>query len=142
VFLSFRTFADGWEKEWFTYNPEEWPRATHKVYDEQYHAPDNAQLQFQVRSAQPNTLVVMIDEYAAVVDIDKAGQWQDIALTPSDFRSHAGDPLPNWAGIQELRISDAERLRPARGRSTKSRIVGKTWQGPTPSFRNLRWVEE
>jgi hypothetical protein len=136
------TFADGWQKEWFTYKPEEWPRATHKVYDEQYHAPDNAKLQFQVRSVQPNTLVVMIDGYVAVIAIEKAEQWQDVVLTTSEFRNHAGDVLPSWAGIQELKLSDAERLRPARGSSTKSRIVGKDWQGPRPVFRNLRWVTD
>ncbi len=72
----------------------------------------------------------VVGQYVAVIAIEKTEQWQDIVLTTSEFRNHAGDALPSWAGIQELKLSDAERLRPARGSSTKSRIVGKDWQGP------------
>lgn len=140
--LMIETFSDDWEKEWFTYKPEEWPRATHKVYDEQYHAPENAELHLQIQSAQRNKLVVVIDEYAALVDLNDAAQWQDVVLTPDDFRNHAGDALPSWNGIRELKLCDVERLRPAQGSSSESRTVGQPWQGPGPEFRDLRWVPQ
>jgi hypothetical protein len=140
--LMIETFEDGWDKEWFSNKPETWPRATHKVYDEQWKAPHNARLAIQVRSAKPNKLVAMIDQHAAVVDIEQAQQWQDIVLTAADFRNHAGDSLPNWENIHQLKLSDVERLKPMRGDTTESRIVGKQWQGPNPEFRNLRWVTD
>jgi hypothetical protein len=84
----------------------------------------------------------MIDDHAAVVEIDQAGQWQNVVLTAADFRNLAGESLPNWENIRQLKLSDAERLRPARGETTKSRIVGKNWLGPAPEFRQLRWVTE
>jgi hypothetical protein len=136
------SFEGDWQKEWFTYRPEFWPRATHKLYDEQWRAPTDAKLAIEVRSANPNKLVVVIDGYAAVVDIEQGGQWQDVVLKTGDFRNHSGISLLNWKDIHELKLCDAERLRPARGDTTASRIVGKSWQGPTPEFRNLRWITD
>ncbi len=134
------TFEDGWQKEWFSNRPETWPRATHKLYDEQWQAPDRSELALQVRCAKPNKLVVMIDQHAAIVDIDKAGQWQDVVLTVKDFRNHAGESLPNWKDTHQLKLSDSEKLQPAQGSKTESRVIGKVWQGPDPEFRNLRWA--
>lgn len=138
--LMIESFDDGWEKEWFSNTPATWPRMTHKLHDEQWKAPKDATLALQVRCTTPNELVVMIDEYVAVVEIERAGHWQEIELTPSDFHNHAGDSLPDWKGIQQFKLRDTERLRPARGDQTAARVVGKTWQGPSPEFRNLRWV--
>ena len=59
--LEIETFEDGWEKEWFTYNVEDWARRTHKIYNEQWKAPEHARLALEVRSARPNKLVVGID---------------------------------------------------------------------------------
>jgi hypothetical protein len=47
--------------------------------------------------------------------------------------------LPSWNNIKQLKLSPAERLRPQRGDTTEPRIVGKTWRGPNPEFRELRW---
>lgn len=82
----------------------------------------------------------MIDDFAAVVDIERGGSWQDIVLAVDDFENLAGDSLPGWENIRELKLSAAERLTPARSGSEPSRIAGKPWQGPNPEFRNLRWV--
>ena len=48
------TFEGDWEKEWFTYKPEEWARATHKVYDDTWKAPKNAKLALEVLAAEAN----------------------------------------------------------------------------------------
>lgn len=136
------TFAGDWEKEWFTYKPEEWARNTHKLYDPQWAAPADAKLAVGVRSEKPNTLVMGIDEYATEIRLLGREEWQEITLAPADFRSLGGNSLPNWEDIHELRLCDAERLKPARGDATESRIIGKDWQGPTPEFRNLRWVTD
>lgn len=140
--LMIETFEEGWRLEWFSNHPETWPRATHKVHDEQWRAPTNARLSLQVLSTKPNTLVVMIDDHAAEIDLNDVGQWQEIVLTPRDFRNLAGDSLPGWSNIRELKLSDTERLQPTRGDASPSRVVGKKWEGPDPEFRNLRWVED
>ncbi len=138
--LMIETFEDGWEKEWFSNSPETWPRATHKLYDDQWQAPQHANLAFRVRAEQPNKLVVLIDEHAAVVEIEQPSQWQDVVLTTGDFRNLAGDALTSFENLRELKLSDSERLHPTRGDTSESRTIGGAWQGPDPEFRNLRWV--
>ncbi|NND99970.1 MAG: hypothetical protein HKN47_21845 [Pirellulaceae bacterium] len=138
--LMIEPFNQGWQKEWFSYTPDTWPRATHKVGDDQWRAPDQASLALQVRCSEPNQLVVMIDGFAAVVDLQQPGQWQDIVLNASDFRNLIDESIPGFDNIRELKLSDAERLNPARGDTTKSRMVGKAWRGSDPEFQNLRWV--
>ncbi|RMF87649.1 MAG: hypothetical protein D6741_20295, partial [Planctomycetota bacterium] len=57
------SFRGDWEKEWFSYQPDEWPRTTYKVSDPAYAAPDGARLAVDVRSSVPNTLVILVDDY-------------------------------------------------------------------------------
>ncbi|NIP24730.1 MAG: hypothetical protein GWN81_11070 [Phycisphaerae bacterium] len=142
--LVIENFDGDWEKEWFTYKSAEWPRTTHKVYDDTWKAPEKAKLALKVRAAKANKLVVMIDGYAAEVELMGGTQWQDVVLAPNDFRNLAGEPLPSWENIKQLKLGHAERLRPKPGDTTKPRIVGKNWRGSKPEFRELRWqlVEE
>ena len=76
--LVIETFEGDWEKEWFTYKPEDWARQTHKVYDEQWKAPTGAKLAFEVRSARRNKLVVGIDQYAAEVQLEGNSAWHPV----------------------------------------------------------------
>ncbi len=137
--LMIEDFEGDWEKEWFTYKPAEWPRATHKLYDDAWKAPENAKLALKVRAAKANSLVVMIDGRAAEVELAGGTQWRDVLLAPDDFRNLAGEPLPGWENIRRLKLGHAERLQPKPGDKTKPRIVGKSWRGPKPEFRHLRW---
>ena len=138
--LVIETFEGDWEKEWFTYRPEEWARRTHKVYDDQWKAPAGARLAFEVRSAKPNKLVVGVGEHAAEVQLVGGPQWQRVVLTEADFRDAAGAAGLTWAGIKELRLGASETLR-SRGRGEpKTLALGAPWQGAAPRFRNLRWV--
>lgn len=77
------TFEGDWEKEWFTYRPEEWGRRTHKVNDPLWAAPENAKLSLQVRANEANALVVGMGDFAAEVQLDGGDSWQSITLTPS-----------------------------------------------------------
>ncbi|MGB7324987.1 MAG: dienelactone hydrolase family protein [Rubripirellula sp.] len=141
------SFDEDWQKEWFSNKPETWPRMTHKLYDDQFKAPsDDARLAIEVRCEQPNQLVVMIDDHAAVVDLaasspQQPDQWQQVTLSLADFRNHAGESLSSWTGARELKLSDAERLHPAKRGSAPSRIVGQNWRGNEPKFRSLRWYK-
>ena len=132
------SFEGEWEKEWFTYKPDEWARTTHKLYDGAWEAPANAALALEVLAAEANKLVVLIDGHAAEVHLGGGG-WQEIVLRPEEFRNLAGESLPSWENVKRLKLSPAERLKPERGDNRESRIVGKNWRGPKPRFRNLRW---
>ena len=134
------TFADGWQKEWFSYRPESWPRSTHKLSDPQYKAPDGARLAIDVRCEQPNTLVVLVDDLTAVAELAGGPNWQPVELRPMDFQNFEGEPRSDWNEIHTLKLSDVERLRAPRGKKLPSKIVGRKWRGTPPEFRNLRWV--
>ncbi len=136
------SFEGDWEKEWFTYKPEEWARSTHKVYDEQWAAPENGALAFEVRSEKANRLVVGIDQHATEVELTGQSKWQPITLTPANFTDAAGSPLTRWEGIKELRLGAKETLRLRGNGQDQKRTVGANWSGNRPEFSNLRWVAQ
>ena len=133
------SFERDWEKEWFTYRPDEWARSTHKIGDETYAAPDGATLAVDILAQEPNTLVILIDEYGAEVPLSGGDQWQTVALEPQDFRDAVGDPLGGWQSIRRLKLTPAEHLKPKRDSEGSPKRIGKSWSGPEPRFRNLRW---
>ena len=137
--LVIETFEGDWEKEWFTYKPEEWARRTHKIYDDKWQTPRNARLAFEVRSAKPNKIVIGIDHHAAEIQLTGTSEWQSVTLSPGDFGDAVGEPLPGWENIKELRIGAKERLRTRGNGPRTSRSLGADWQGAQPEFRNLRW---
>lgn len=132
------TFEGDWEKEWFGYRSNEWARTTHKLYDDIYQPPANADLSIEVFAQQANQLVVMLDDYAAVVELE-ANAWQKIVLAPADFQNISDQHLKTWNDTKSLKLCPSERLRPPRGSNISSRIVGKNWNGSAPEFRNLMW---
>ncbi len=131
------TFEGDWEKEWFTYQPNEWARTTHKLYDDLWKAPSDAKLVVDVLANEPNTLVVVIDENAAEVQLMGGDAWQTVRLKPEDFSNAVGDAVQGWDGIKRLKLCPTERLRPKRGGD--ARVFGKAWRGVWPEFRNLHW---
>ncbi len=135
-------FGEGWQKEWFTYDLSgRWPRRTHKLYDPKWAAPPGARLALEVKSEQPNKLVVGLDDAAAEVALAGGAAWQRVELSPEDFKNAAGDARQDWAGIRELRLYDNDVLTGAKKEPGRRVKVGGSWQGPDPEFRNLRWQE-
>jgi hypothetical protein len=134
------TFGPGWEKEWFTYRPEDWARRTHKVNDPQWAAPEDARLALGVRSEEANDLVVGLDDSAALVRLTGGKAWQEIVLKPSDFRNATGEARTDWAGLMELRLGSQETLRAGSGETRQSHGLGSAWSGPKPDFSRLRWL--
>ncbi len=132
-------FAGNWAKEWFTYRPDEWAITTHKLHDDVWKAPAGAALALRVRAAEANRFVIVIDGHAAEVELAGGGEWEDVVVSPSEFRDHAGESLRGWSGIRRLTLAPRERLRPKRGGAGEPRIVGGNWRGPAPEFRALRW---
>ena len=138
--LVIETFEGDWEKEWFTYRAEEWARKTHKIYDQKYQPPAGATLAFDVRAADPNKLVVGIDDHATEVSLSGKGEWQPVSLSPADFKDATGSPLTDWKDIKELRLGNQETLSGGRRDKDKRLKLGGVWNGAAPRFRNLRWV--
>jgi len=137
--LLIESFAGDWEKEWYTYKPDEWACSTHKLFSESWIAPENATMVLEVRAATANDLVVLLDDHAAEVKLTGDNQWQVVQLETNDFKDFDGKPLTGWENIKELKLTPVERLRPKRGDARDSRIVGKNWIGTAPEFRSLRW---
>ena len=137
--LLIESFTGNWHHDWFSYRPTEWALSTHKLYAPAWRAPEEASLMIEVQASQPNQLVILIDDYAAIVDLKGGNKWQEVELTHDDFLNYSNEPLSTWSGVKRLKLSPAEHLRPPRGVSGDRRIVGKQWQGEAPQFRNLRW---
>jgi len=137
--LLIESFEGHWEKEWFTYKPDEWARSTHKIADETYAAPEGTALAIDVLAERSNTLVIVIDDYAAKVQLRGGVQWQSVVLRLQDFHNPGGDTLGSWKDIRRLKLTPEERLKPKRGSEGNATRVGKPWNGARPRFRNLRW---
>ena len=140
--MTIESFESDWEKQWFTYRPQEWGRKTHKIYDEQWKAPDGAKLAIEVCSEKSNTSVIGIDQYAVEVELKGGSEWQSIVLVPNDFKDAAGAVLTNWNGIRELRLVANDTLNKKVDGKNKSMKLGASWKGAKPKFRNLRWIVE
>ncbi len=134
-------FQGDWQKEWFTYRPEDWARTTNKFSARQYKPDGATALAFDVRAEQDNELVVVIDQFAAVVSVPGAADWHQVRLSPGDFKDSAGQSLSDWSSIRQLKLAASERLK-SRNRGGASRSVGGTWKGQPPEFRNLRWERD
>jgi len=135
------TFAEGWQKEWFTTKPEEWARQTHKVYHPLWSAPQEAELGLDVISLQANKMVISIDQYAAEIALTGGPDIQTISLSPADFHDVDGNVLNSWQGIKELSLAPSKTLR-SKKEGTKPRQLGSgQWQGAPPRFRSLRWID-
>lgn len=132
-------FQGDWQQEWFTYDPHDWSRSTHKVHSPLWQAPAEAALALRVRSTEANKLVVVIDDHAAAILLAGGADWKDVVLRPEDLKNLEGDGLQSWNGIHRLKLTSAERLRPRRGSPAKSQIIGGNWSGPAPEFQYLRW---
>ena len=133
--LLIEDFQGDWKKQWFTYKPEDWPLSSHKISTGEWKAPAGARLALEVRSDQPNTLVVGLSEFAAEVPLQGGADWQSVELDISKFLNAAQTPLDNWSAVRELRLGADQTLG-----GKPSRKVGGKWQGPPPEFRNLRWI--
>lgn len=132
-------FAADWQREWFTYRPEDWARSTNKLHDDLYKASAGSRLSLDVQSEQPNALVIMLDDHAAEIELAGGDQWQSITLSPGDFRNFDGEGFVDWTDVKQLKLCAAERLRAGGHGQQDSRIVGRNWRGTAPKFRALRW---
>lgn len=132
-------FNSGWEKDWFTYRPQDWARTTNKLTADIWKAPPGARLVLSVQSDERNRLVVLLDNYAAEIQLAGGDSHQQVVLQPADFKDYEGQPLTTWSDVRQLKLSPAEHLRPGRGQAGEPRLVGGNWRGAPPKFQSLRW---
>lgn len=123
-------FKGDWKKDWFVYKPDKWELKTHKVFCDLWTAPSDTKLGFGIRCAEANKLVVSLDKFAKELELIGGNEWQHIVLNASDFKNADGEVLPDWSDIKELTFSASEQERI---------ILGDTWKGEKPEFRNLHW---
>lgn len=138
--LTIETFAGDWEKEWFTYRPQEWGRFTHKLHSDVWRAPEGAVLAFEVRAAESNKMVVGMDNDAAEIEVRGGSEWQPVRLAASDVHDAAGHPRTGWNDIRELRLVEKDRLKKKIDGVDKELVLGGGWKGAPPEFRDLRWI--
>nr|BBC28705.1 fucoidan deacetylase [Luteolibacter algae] len=136
--LLIESFGEDWKRGWFSYFPEEWPIATHKVYDPVWKAPAGATLSLEVLSAEPNKMAIGLDGHFTEIEIAGGSEWQAVSLSPADFESESGEKLGTWEGIRELQLEDGKTL--SDKKSGEKKTFGGKWQGAPPQFRNLRWI--
>lgn len=134
-------FEGDWHKAWFSYrNPDGWQRTTNKVYHPMYAAPESAQLALEVRSAEPNTLVVTMNGAAAEVPLVGGSDWQQIVLSPDDFKTAEGAWATDWSGAKSLELTNFATVRAKENGGQNANFGSQKWQGPAPEFRKLYWT--
>ena len=142
-------FSHGF-RDWYLLsadNPHHWQFWTRKITDPKWRGHRGDRLTFDVQTAKPNQLVVVLTEnffrsyrgrqqdFVAVVDLKGGEAWQTVSLSPSDFKRPGGtEKLGSWTqcdllGFKAYHIP----------RRSNLRIGGQRWAGSQPVFRNLRW---
>ena len=133
------SFEGDWQKEWFTYKPDQWARTTHKLFDDAWEPPAGASLSLDVMTADANEIVVVVDGYAVAKQVTGGNHWQTITLAATDLLNLGGESFSNWDQAKELTLTNTFQFRPGRGNQAKPKTIGKAWTGTPPKFRNLRW---
>ena len=136
--LIIEDFSTDWQKEWFTYKPEEWPVKTHKLYHPLWTAPENSKLSIKILANEANKLVIGIDEYAAEVDLKGGNKWQTITLNHADFTNASKSQLGAFKNLKEFRLGHQETLRDRKKNLVLK--VGSAWKGSKPLFKDLKWI--
>ncbi len=142
-------FSDGFQ-DWYRLNadnPHHWQFWTRKITDPKWQGKDNQSLTFDIRTDEPNQLLVIITEnffrsyrgkqrdLIAVVDLPGKGEWHTVSLPPALFKSvDQGDSLVHW------RHADLLGLRAYYQDREGNRFGDAQWKGSQPEFSNLRWT--
>lgn len=132
-------FQASWQSDWFAYREPSWAKTTNKLRDLRWQPPQDAQLVLEASASQPNQLVLMMDQYATVVELAGDNTKQTFVFKPTDFKNFDGESIVNWNEVRSFKFSPAERLRPGRGSQDAATLLGGQWKGDAPRFYELRW---
>ena len=136
------SFRGSWRKDWFTYNPQKWGIRTNKLYEPKWSAKTPvSKLSLEVKSTQPNPLIVWLDGYGTEINLVGNNLWQRFNLPREVFKNSDGASLQKWSMVRELRLDHSDKLGINSGSKTKPVQVGGNWEGAPPEFRNLKWID-
>lgn len=128
----------------------EWRFFTRKVGDPKWRGPSGAALKLQVKAERPNTITLLVVEnyesqplatraFVAHARLTGGGQWETIALRPSDFRDVVDGRAPaNWEAINLLGIVGRYKFNGARMKLPEQEI-GMPWEGRPPALAKVEW---
>ena len=142
-------FSNGF-RDWYLLsenNPHHWQYWTRKINDPKWRGPKNSQLAFEIKTAKPNAMVVMITEnffrsyrgkkreWLAEIVLPGGADWHPVTLRPSKFKSLDGKKsLGSWdhADLLGFRafLQVGDQVRGTR-----------KWSGVQPELRQLRWSD-
>jgi hypothetical protein len=143
-------FSHDW-RDWYMLspdNPQHWQFWTRKLADPKWTGQPGYRLTFDAQSKQANELVVVLTEnffrsyrgqqqdFVAVAKLTGGDKWQVVTLSPDDFRAKGGEGvLRSWANVDLLGLRAYY--------DEGGKLLGsKTWAGPQPKLRYLRWTEK
>lgn len=139
-------FSHGW-RDWYLLsadNPHHWEYSTRKLADPKWQGRSEQRLTLDVQSEKPNELVIVLTtnffrsyrgnsrEFAAVVKLHGGDASQSVSLEPKDFQTGDGEALSSWEYVDLLSLR-------AYYEKGDKLVGGKSWAGPQPTFRKLRW---
>lgn len=142
-------FAEGW-RDWYALsvgNPHHWEFSTRKLTDPKWRGQPGQRLSLEVRSEQPNALVLVVTEnffrqyrgpmreYVAVVPLSGGPRSQTVAVEPGDFAATGGAALASWDAVDLLSLR-------AYYEADGTLLGSKNWAGPLPEFRKLWWAAD
>ncbi len=79
---------------------------TDRLHDPKWKAPAGAHLTFRFYCTEPQSLILIADEYYSTpLEITASDQWQEMTLPPKNLiHSLAGRPLKDWSEVGSLKI--------------------------------------
>jgi len=123
--LLIEDFQGDWEKEWFAKGAN--GRRTFKLRSPQYQAPPHSRLGLEVQSDKKGRVQLGMeiekDSFNYTISMDGDSQWQQVVLSPSDFRSKNGETLKDWNDVDVV-IS-----------------IPRDWTWQDLEMRNLTWLD-
>lgn len=139
-------FASGW-RDWYFLspdNPHHWEFSTRKLNDPKWRGRSEQRLTIDVQTNKPNELVIVLTEnffrpyrgkqkeFVVVVKLPGSNEFQTVSLAPQDFLTTEAERLTSWKEIDLLSLR-------AYYDKGETLIGSKSWSGPQPVFRQLRW---
>jgi dienelactone hydrolase len=129
-----------------------WKFSTRKIGDPKWKGPAGGALQFLIRAAQPNTILVIATEnegrpprrarvFLSQLAVRGGDGWQTLKAPLASFHLLDGDEtLASWDGVNLLSIQAQYPILPVSGDPAKRRTLGVRWQGPGPAIARMEWI--
>jgi hypothetical protein len=141
-------FKNGW-RDWYRLevgNPHHWEFSTRKLADPKWQGQPRQCLTLEVQARERNELIIVLTEnffrtyrgksreFVAVVQLTGGQETQVVSLEADDFKTEKGETLTSWQNVDLLSLR-------AYHEKAGKLLGSKTWAGPQPIMKKLRWTE-